>query len=254
MLNNTGTLSGAGSEGNGTNGSYIWGAKLNKGDLDVYTAQSGEEFFVSNDYNIKKFIIDRAEDFIEAQLNGTHVNPAPESGAVPYYDPQLPDRYETADVMLRLTNTFNLYREQLKDTNYYVGLDTVVGITLPSTTYVKDGSRNVPVPISKELVGSDFFYGLSSNEATAKLRRSRLVRQPLLRSIRDSSLILIRSLLVLPPTTSNLVRLLTLLETVQTLEPSMLSMKMQTSAIWMSSSPLDLSQLTILSRALLTAP
>ena len=163
MLNNTGTLSGAGSEGNGTNGSYIWGAKLNKGDLDVYTAQSGEEFFVSDDYNIKKFIIDRAEDFIEAQLNGTHVNPAPESGAVPYYDPQLPDRYETADVMLRLTNTFNLYREQLKDTNYYVGLDTIVGITLPSTTYVKDGSRNVPVPISKELVGSDFFYGLSSN-------------------------------------------------------------------------------------------
>ena len=163
MLNNTGTLSGTGSEGNGTNGSYIWGAELNKGGLGIYTANSGEKFYVSDEYNIKKFIIDRAEDFIEAQLNGTHVNPAPESGAVPYYDPQLNDRYDVAEVMLRLTNTFDLYREQLKDTNYYVDLDTVVGITIPAQTYVAGGSRNIPVPISKELVGSDFFYGLSSD-------------------------------------------------------------------------------------------
>ncbi len=163
MLNNTGTLSGAGSEGNGTNGSYIWGAELNKGGLGIYQAQSGQNFYVSDEYNIKKFIIDRTEDFIEAQLNGTHINPAPESGAVPYYDPQLPDRYDTAEVMLRLTNTFNLYREQLKDTDYYIGLDSVVGITIPTQTYVAGGSRNVPVALSKELVGSDFFYGLNSD-------------------------------------------------------------------------------------------
>ena len=36
MLNNSGTLAGAGSEGDGSSGSFIWGAKLVKGRLDPF--------------------------------------------------------------------------------------------------------------------------------------------------------------------------------------------------------------------------
>ena len=163
MLNNSGTLAGAGSEGDGSSGSFIWGAKLVKGRLDPFEAASGQKFFVSDEYNIKKFIINKAEDLIELQLNQNQVNPAPESGTIPFYDPQLPENYNTANQMLRFTNTFNLYRAQLQDSDYWINLDIVSGITVPDQTFVAGGGRNVPIALTKEIVGSDFFYGLSSD-------------------------------------------------------------------------------------------
>jgi len=163
MLNNSGTLAGTGSEGDGTSGSYIWGAKLNKGGLDIYTSVSGEGLYVSDEYNIKKFMIDKTEDLIELQLNNTQVNPALESGTIPNYDLQLTENYTTASTMLRFSNTFNLYREQLKDSEYWLTVPKISGITVPNQTYVQGNSRNVPVSLTKKLDSADFFYGLSSN-------------------------------------------------------------------------------------------
>ncbi|AIX20959.1 structural protein [Synechococcus phage ACG-2014d] len=163
MLNNTGTLAGSGSEGDGTSGSYIWGAKLSKGSLDIYSANSGEDFYVSDEYNIKKFMIDKTEDFIELQLNNTQVSPAVESGTIANYDPQLISNYVTADTMLRFSNTFNLYREQLKNTEYWLTVPQISGITVPTQTYVQGNSRNVPIALTKKIDGADFFYGLSSD-------------------------------------------------------------------------------------------
>ncbi len=65
--------------------------------------------------------------------------------------------------MLRFTNTFNLYRAQLQDSDYWINLDIVSGITVPAQTFVAGGGRNVPIALTKEIVGSDFFYGLSSD-------------------------------------------------------------------------------------------
>ena len=162
MLNNTGTLSGTGSEGDGVKGSYIWGAKLSKGFLDIYQSENGFKFYTSDEYNIKKYIVDKLEDFVEQQLDNTLAT-GPDSGILPEYRTTLNHFYDTPDIMFRYRNTFELYRNQLKDDAFYDTVTGNIGITLPAVSYVTGGSRNVPVGLGNKLQGSDFFYGVGSD-------------------------------------------------------------------------------------------
>ena len=50
--------------GNGTSGIYVWGAKLNKGVFDAYTAVGGEIFFSNSEYNIKNFALECKYSYI----------------------------------------------------------------------------------------------------------------------------------------------------------------------------------------------
>ena len=163
MLNNTGTLAGGGSEGDGTKGSFIWGAKLNKGFLDIYQSEAGEKFYISDEFNIKNYILDKFEDFVEEQLNNNLINPAPDSGTIPAYKPELNIYYDTPEVMFRIKNTIRLYKSQLVDDSFYEQQTGYVGVTLPTTTYVAGGTRNVPVGLGQKIVGSDHFYAVGSD-------------------------------------------------------------------------------------------
>ena len=162
MLNNTGTLAGAGSAGDGTSGSFIWGAKLNKGFLDIYQSEGGFKFYKSDEYNIKKYIIDKLQIFAEQQLDNTLPTGA-DSGILPEYRTSLNYAYDTPDIMFRFKNTFDLYRNQLKDSLFYDTVTGNIGITLPTVSYVTGGTRDVPVGLGNKLVGSDFFYAVGSD-------------------------------------------------------------------------------------------
>ena len=68
--------------GNGTSGIFAWGAKLNKGALDPYTAGSGQIFYADTEYNIKNFAIDLLETYMGQALDNTLTEPSPASDSI----------------------------------------------------------------------------------------------------------------------------------------------------------------------------
>ena len=50
--------------GDGSTGVYFWGAKLNKGAVDPYTAGSGQIFYANTEYNIKNYASDLLEGYM----------------------------------------------------------------------------------------------------------------------------------------------------------------------------------------------
>ena len=67
-------------------GVYFWGAKLNKGAVDPYTAVGGQIFYANTEYNIKNYTIDLLEGYMGQALDGTLTSPSPNAGFYSYYD------------------------------------------------------------------------------------------------------------------------------------------------------------------------
>ena len=134
--------------------------------------------------------------------------------------------------MLRFTNTFNLYRAQLQDSDYWINLDIVSGITVPDQTFVAGGGRNVPIALTKEIVGSDFFYGLSS-DGYGEIEKITFSEATVAKVYKDSNLMEIKLLLVLLLQTLNLAKLYKQQEMLLTQVQSMHCGQMKTSATWM---------------------
>lgn len=66
VKNATGSLS---YTGNGSDGLYVWGAKLTRGTLDPYTSNDGKIFYADNEYNIKIYALDLLQTYITQALN-----------------------------------------------------------------------------------------------------------------------------------------------------------------------------------------
>ena len=65
---------------------YVWGAKLNKGALDPYTAVSGKLFYSDTEYNIKQYAIDLLAGYIKQAITGTLTSPSTNTSFYAYYD------------------------------------------------------------------------------------------------------------------------------------------------------------------------
>ena len=146
--------------GDGSVGAYLWGAKLNKGALDPYTAVSGEIFYADTEYNIKNYAINLLEGFMGQALDGTLTSPSTSAGFYSYYDATKAGDYTKATIQRSIRYGLNIIREQLTTDSYYTTLIQVNGISLVAKTY---GVRDIPVGIAGGLQGSDYIYGLNSD-------------------------------------------------------------------------------------------
>ena len=146
--------------GDGSTGLYAWGAKLNKGALDPYTAQSGELFYSDNEFNIKNFTLDRLEEFMTQALTGTLTSPSTNAGFFAYYDATAAATYNLSSVNRIIRNNFDIIRNQFLQDTFYTNLTTLNGITVPTKTY---GTRQIPTGIAGGLNNSDYLYGTQSD-------------------------------------------------------------------------------------------
>ena len=146
--------------GTGARGVYAWGQKFAKGALDPYQAISGEIFYSDVDYNIKNYILDNLENYLEGALDQNLTSPSAEASFYAYTNATLASNYTTDPALRAFRYTLNLYREQLKDTNYYTNIPSVSGLVAATKTY---GTRNIPIPLGGGISQADFFYALSSN-------------------------------------------------------------------------------------------
>ena len=153
--------------GNGNDGLYAWGTKLNIGLLDPYTAVSGRIFYSDTDYNIKNYIMDSLQEFMSQALNNSLTSPSTNAGSYKYFDSTISSSYtkETIDAFIRYQ--LNIIRNQLNNSNYYVDIESNNAITVPSKTY---GTRTIPVGIGGGIFGSEYFYGLQS-DASGEVER-----------------------------------------------------------------------------------
>jgi hypothetical protein len=145
--------------GDGTTGAYFWGAKLNKGALDPYTAVSGEIFYADTEYNIKNYAIDLLELLMGNSLDNTLVSPSTNAGFYSFYDSTKASDYTKSTIQMFIRYGLNTIRQQLTTDSYYTNLIQVNGISVPSKTF---GTRDVPVGIDGGLNNSDYIYGLLS--------------------------------------------------------------------------------------------
>ena len=146
--------------GDGTNGVLFWGAKLAKGDIDVYESQAGTLFYADDTYNIRTYIVDQLEYYIDAALTATLVDPSPLTTFPAYTNSTLAANYTAADITAMVGYLLGLYRGQLLDNVFYTTVSVQNGIQLQTKTY---GTRNIPVPLGGEIVGSAFAYGTSTD-------------------------------------------------------------------------------------------
>ena len=146
--------------GNGIDGLYAWGTKLNVGLLDPYVAVSGRIFYSDTDYNIKNFIMDALEDYMGKSLNNTLTSPSTNAGFYKFYDSTIASSYTKATIDSFIRYQLNIIRNQLDNSNYYIDINTNNAIVVPSKTY---GTRDIPVGIGGGISNSEYFYGLQSN-------------------------------------------------------------------------------------------
>ena len=146
--------------GDGTSGVYMWGAKLNQGNLDVYAAQSGTSFFPDNTLNIRTYILNEMKQYMNAALAQTLVSPSPIGTFLSYTDATLGAEYTTANAQAVVNYLVGLYESQLVDSTFYTGLQTKNNIVLTPKTF---GTRTVPIPFGGEIQQSSFIYGLLSD-------------------------------------------------------------------------------------------
>ena len=145
--------------GDGSSGIYVWGAKLNKGVFDAYTAVGGEIFYSNSEYNIKNFALDLFEDYVEGALNGTLASPTA-NGAYAFDNSTWRAGYTTDDFLTVVRRNVDLYRQQLDNSTYYADISVVTGITVPTKEY---GITYVPTGVGGGLSTSDYFYGQFSD-------------------------------------------------------------------------------------------
>jgi hypothetical protein len=157
IKNNSGLISFA---GNGTDGIYVWGAKLAKGAIDPYVSVSGTTFYADNDYNIKNYILDSLEEFYEQAMNESLVNPSPLASFIPYTNSVLSSTYTTNSWISVIKRNFNILREQLLSDSYISTIDNYSGVTVPASTY---GTRSIPIPLGGSVGSADNIYGLQSD-------------------------------------------------------------------------------------------
>ena len=146
--------------GNGTNGIFVWGHKLNKGALDPYTAVSGQLFYSNADYNIKTFTLDNLEEFMGKALDNTLTSPSPLASFYKFYDASLASNYNKSTVQRFIRYHLNIIRSQLAQSTYYTTITSKNAITVPAIRY---GNPEVPIGISGGVKSADFFYGLLSD-------------------------------------------------------------------------------------------
>ena len=138
-------------------GVFAWGAKLSKQSLGTYVAVSGQEFYANAEFNIKKYALDLLQDYIEAALSNDLASPSPAAGFYKYYDSTAGVNYDTKTVMGFVRSSIDIIKEQLKSSTYYTTVTESNALTIPTKSY---GARDIPIGISGEIIGSDYFYSL----------------------------------------------------------------------------------------------
>ena len=146
--------------GNGTDGLYVWGAKLIKNVLDPYTAVSGQVFYADSEFNVKNYAMDLLETYLGQSLDNTLASPSPSAGYYKFFDTAAASNYEKPSITRLIRHYLNIIREQLKVDTYYTNIITVSGITIPTPTY---GTRDEIFGVGGGLRNADFVYGLQSN-------------------------------------------------------------------------------------------
>ncbi len=141
-------------------GVFAWGAKLSNEVLGTYVAVSGQEFYANVEYNIKKFTLDLLQDFFRRALDNDLISPSPTSGFYKFYDSTAGANYDGKSVMGFIRSNIDIIEEQLKSSNHYTNVDLTNSITIQTKSY---GTRDIPVGISGELIGSDYFYSLDKD-------------------------------------------------------------------------------------------
>ena len=147
--------------GDGTTGVYFWGAKLNKGAVDPYTAVGGQIFYANTEYNIKNYTIDLLEGYMSQALDNTLTSPSPNAGFYAYYDSTAASDYAKVSVERWIRYGLDIIRNQLDVDSYYTTVSQNVGISVPTKTY---GTRDIPVGVSGGLTTSDYIYGTVSSQ------------------------------------------------------------------------------------------
>lgn len=150
------------STGNGTSGVLMWGAKFAKDNIDIYESQSGAFYYPDNEYNVKSYIIDRLEYFMNRAASGTLTTPSPLVTFPSYTNASLQSNYTAADITSFVSTVLDQYRNQLLDPAYFVQAGIKTGIELLTKTY---GTRSIPVPLSGQIEQSSFAYGTSSDNS-----------------------------------------------------------------------------------------
>ncbi|AXF41237.1 virion structural protein [Cyanophage S-TIM4] len=146
--------------GNGSDGLFVWGHKLNSGALDPYTAASGTLFYSNTDYNIKTFALDNLEDFMGKALDNTLTSPSPLASFYKFYDASLASDYNKSTIQRFIRYHLNVIRNQLAQSTYYTTITNNNAITVPTIKY---GNPEVPIGLSGGVKPADYFYGLLSD-------------------------------------------------------------------------------------------
>ena len=146
--------------GDGTKGVYAWGAKLSKGTLDPYTSLSDGVFYADGEFNIKRYALDRLEEYIIAAMTDGLTSPSPEAGYLKYFSTEAAGYYDIRSVSRVIRDNLKLISEQLAVDTYYTTVTVNNGITIPTYTY---GTRELPVGLGGGLKSSDYLYGTASD-------------------------------------------------------------------------------------------
>ena len=141
-------------------GVFVWGAKLSNSTLGTYISQSGEEFYANAEFNIKKYSISLIEEYIRQALNNQLASPSANSAFTKFYDSSVAANYNSNSIFGVAKQSLNIITQQLKSSSYYTTISTVNGIPTLTKNY---GTRDIPVGISGELIGSDFVYATGSS-------------------------------------------------------------------------------------------
>ncbi|AGH26529.1 hypothetical protein CPPG_00213 [Cyanophage P-RSM1] len=146
--------------GDGSTGILVWGAKLTKGGLDPYQAQSGKTFFSDTEFNTKNYILDLLQTYTIATLDNSLTSPSTAAGFYSFYSSTDAANYTKASVSAMIRSNLGIIRNQLSNDTSYIGLTTYNGISLPTKNF---GTRNIPVGFNGGLNPADFAYGLLSS-------------------------------------------------------------------------------------------
>ena len=156
---------------------YVWGAKLNKGALDPYTAVSGKLFYSDTEYNIKQYAIDLLAGYIKQSITGTLTSPSTSTSFYAYYDSVASTDYDEKTVREFVNGSLDIIRKQLDVDTYYTGIAINNSITIPSKLY---GTRSIPIGIQGGLNSTDFIYGTQSDSfaelETISLNQGKIVK------------------------------------------------------------------------------
>jgi|SaaInlV_120m_DNA_3_1039746.scaffolds.fasta_scaffold00199_3 hypothetical protein len=139
----------------GAGGVFAWGAKLTNQALATYVAVSGQEFYANAEFNIKKFALDLMQDQFGLALSNLLPSPSTNASFYKFYDAAAASNYNTDTINAFIRVSIDVIREQLKSSLYYTTITENNGLTIPVKTY---GDRDIPVGISGQIIGSDYFY------------------------------------------------------------------------------------------------